>query len=199
MKILVISDIHENFHNLLLALEEAKRRSVEQIICLGDLMNTGIAKVLAIQEIPVFMIWGNNDGEKVEIMQTALQDDSNLDVSVNVYDFMELDGRKLFLSHYNDLAEPMAQSGLYDAVFFGHNHKASVKNIGKTIVVNPGEICAQKTGLSTMAIYDTKNNEVEIVTLEGSVTLKSDLVDNYFRDNAEKLGFRSDFVYEDKS
>jgi len=67
MKIAIISDIHENFHNLILALQEIEKHDIEQIICLGDLMNAGIAKILATQKIPVFMIWGNNDGEKVDI------------------------------------------------------------------------------------------------------------------------------------
>jgi putative phosphoesterase len=196
MKILIISDIHENFHNLILALKAGEVHAVEQIICLGDLMNTGIAKVLAIQAIPVFMIWGNNDGEKVEIMQTAFKPESNLKVSINVYDFLELDGRKIFLSHYNDLAEPMARSGLYDAIFYGHNHKVKKEKIGRTLVVNPGELCAQKTGDATIAIYDTLTNDAEIITLENSITLKSKLVDDYFQANAEALGFRSDFVYK---
>lgn len=197
MKVLVISDIHENFHNLLLALEKGKEYGVEQIICLGDLMNSGIAKVLSIQDVPSFMVWGNNDGEKVEITQTALRTKSNLSIAVNVYDFMTIGDRKLFLSHYDDLARPMALSGLYDAVFYGHNHKVAHSYVGDTLVVNPGELCAQKSGVATLAIYDTSDNSAEIITLEDSVTLKTDKVDNYFRDNAEKLGFRSEFVYKD--
>ena len=61
MKIGIISDIHENFHNLILALNQLKEHGVEQIFCLGDLMNAGIAKILSIQDVPVFLIWGNND------------------------------------------------------------------------------------------------------------------------------------------
>jgi uncharacterized protein len=60
MKLAIISDIHENFHNLVLALEEIEKRKCSQIICLGDLMNTGIAKVLAKAPIPVLCLWGNN-------------------------------------------------------------------------------------------------------------------------------------------
>ena len=127
MKIAVISDIHDNFHNLLLALEDAYKREIEYIICLGDLMNSGVAKILSIQEVPVYLIWGNNDGEKSEVLHASYRDGSSLTVGVNVYDFLELGGRKLFLSHYNDLAVPMAQSGNYDAVFYGHDHLAHNK------------------------------------------------------------------------
>ena len=80
MKIAVISDIHENFHNLILALQDIKKREVYGIVCLGDMMNAGIAKILAIQEVPVYLIWGNNDGEVVDVMRASYKEGSNLKV-----------------------------------------------------------------------------------------------------------------------
>ena len=191
MKIALISDIHDNFHNLLLALEDAKCRNAEYIICLGDLMNSGVAKILAIQEVPVYLIWGNNDGEKSEVLHASYREGSNLTVGVNVYDFLDLGGRKIFVSHYNDLAIPMAQSKNYDAVFYGHDHLSHLSHIDDTLVLNPGEICALKTGTATYAMYNADDNSAEIITLEGAVTTKTDLVNNYFKENMNRLGFRS--------
>lgn len=191
MKIAIISDIHENFHNLLRALEEMDKIGVEQILCLGDLMNAGVAKILAHHTIPTYLIWGNNDGEKVDIVKASYRENSQLTVSLNSYDFLELGGKDIFISHYDDLAKPMAESGRYDAVFFGHNHIASEEKVGHCHVVNPGEICAQKSGTATMAIYDTVDNTVDLVTLENTISLKSDYVDNYFKKNMDRLGFRS--------
>jgi len=191
MKLAILSDIHENFHNLILALKECEKQKVEQILCLGDLMNAGVAKILAAQNIPCFMIWGNNDGEKVDIMHAAYSEGSNLKVSLNTYDFLEFDEKKIFITHYDNLAEPMALSGLYDAVFYGHNHLLKKEKINERHVVNPGEICAQKTGNSTFAVYDTTENTVEIVNLENHISLKSKLVSNYFEENMDKLNFRS--------
>jgi len=192
MKIAVISDIHENFHNLILALESIAEHKVDCILCLGDLINAGIAKVLAIQSIPVHMIWGNNDGEKVDIVNTAYKENSNLTVALNVYDFLEIDNRKIFITHYDDLAIPMAESKNYDAVFYGHNHLSDIKKIGDALVVNPGELSAQKTGKASYALYDTDTNTVDIIELEGSISLKSDLVDNYLKAHKDELGFRSE-------
>jgi len=192
MKVAVISDIHENFHNLILALKEIEDRKADCIICLGDLINAGIAKVLSIQSVPVYMIWGNNDGEKVDIVKTAYRDNSNLKVSLNVYDFLELDGRNVFVSHYDDLARPMAKSGMYDAVFYGHNHIRSIEHIGDTVVANPGELAAQKSGIASFLMYNTEDNSCALIELEGSISLKSDLVDDYFRTHKEALAFRSE-------
>lgn len=191
MKIAVISDIHENFHNLILALDHIQSSGAEAIICLGDLINAGIAKVLSIQSVPVYMIWGNNDGEKTDIVRTAFRPNSNLQVSLNVYDFLELGGRKIFISHYDDLALPMARSGIYDAVFYGHTHQKSIERIGDTLVVNPGELAAQKTGIASFVIYDTENNDVELIELDNIISLKSPVVGDYFNKHREALDFRS--------
>ncbi len=195
MKIAIISDIHENFHNLLLALEKIQEAGVAQIICLGDLMNLGIAKVLSIQNIPTYLIWGNNDGEKVEIMNVAHSPNSKLSISVNTYDFLEFDQRKIFICHYDDLAIPMAKSKLYDAVFYGHNHIKSKEQIENCLVVNPGEIAAIKTGLASFAIYDTIENTAELITLENSISLKSEKVSAYFKEHRAQLGFRSEQAF----
>jgi len=192
MKIAILSDIHENFHNLILALQEIERQEVEQIICLGDLMNAGIAKILSIQKVPVYMIWGNNDGEKVAITLVSKRPTSALTVSSNVYDFLELGGRKIFISHYHDLAYPMAKSGEYDAVFYGHTHIQKTDRMDNCWVVNPGEVSAGKTKKATFAIYDTIANQVEIITLENTVSLKTPVMEAYFQEYGSALGLRSE-------
>ncbi len=191
MKIAIISDIHENFHNLILALQEIEQHGVEQIICLGDLMNSGVAKLLASQTIPVFMIWGNNDGEKVEITLASQKENSALTVSTNVYDFLELGGKKIFISHYDDLAIPMAKSAEYDAVFFGHTHILSKEKIKHCWVVNPGEIAAGKTKKATFAIYDTNIDDINIIELDNAISLKTPLMEAYFNTHGHKMGLRS--------
>jgi len=196
MKIAIISDIHENFHNLILALESMSVHHIEQIFCLGDLMNSGIAKILAAQDIPTHMIWGNNDGDKVEITLAAKRENSSLSIGTTIYDFVDFDGKNIFLSHYDDLAKPMAQSGLYDAVFFGHNHIQSLEKINDCWVVNPGELAALKTKRATYAIYDTQSNDVKIIELSDSVSLKTAKMESYFSANADKLNFRSKKAFE---
>ncbi|MFA5994155.1 MAG: metallophosphoesterase [Parcubacteria group bacterium] len=181
MKIAIISDIHENFHNIILALKRIEQEKCEQIIFLGDFMNNGVAKVLATSKIPVFAVWGNNDGDKSVITKTSLNPSSNLTVSDSIYDFLEFGGKRIFATHYPDIAKPMAKSGEYDAVFYGHNHLKNEEKIGNCLVVNPGEISAHKTGKATFAIYDTESNSIEFITLDNSITLLTDEVEDYLK------------------
>jgi len=172
MKIAIISDIHDNMHNLKLAYQKAKELGAEQIICLGDFINPGVPKFLAKSEIPVFSIWGNNDGEKCLIMRVALEKGSNLTISDKIYDFLEIDGRKIFMTHFGDLAEPMAKSGEYDVVFHGHTHEKSENKIGDCLLVNPGELSSHKTGVASFSLYNTEDNTAEIVILDSILNTK---------------------------
>lgn len=174
MKVAVISDVHENIHNLCLFFEQVKEYKPEKILFLGDFMNLGVAKVLASSKVPVISVWGNNDGDKVAITKISLSGGSNLSVSFETFDFLEIDSRKMFITHYAALAKPMAKSGEFDAVFYGHNHQRNIDKVGDCLVVNPGEISAHKTGIATFAIYDTKLNEAEIIEIDGSITLKTE-------------------------
>lgn len=182
MKVGIISDIHENFHNLILFLEKIEKYNIEKIIFLGDFMNNGVAKILANSKVPVISIWGNNDGDKVAITKTALSENSNLKVGFDTFDFLEIEKRKIFISHYPILAKPMAKSGDFDAVFYGHDHKVNIDKIGNCLIVNPGEISAHKTSKASFAIYDSETNLAEIIFLENVVTIKTDKSDKFMTD-----------------
>jgi putative phosphoesterase len=188
MKIAIISDIHENYHNLVLFIREIeKSKDIEQIICLGDFVNGGIVKILANLSIPTFAIWGNNTGSKVEIMKTVLDKKNNLTITSDEnFDFLTLAGRNFFLTHYPSLAEPMAKSGDFDAVFYGHDHVCNIEKIKNCLIVNPGEISSHKTGRATFALYDTKTNSAEIITLKGNINMKTQLAKDYLKE----IGFK---------
>jgi len=73
MKVAIISDIHDNFHNLILVLKKIREdQDIKRIIFLGDFINNGIAKILAGSDIAVHAIWGNNDGDKSILTKTSL-------------------------------------------------------------------------------------------------------------------------------
>ncbi len=182
MKIAIISDIHDNLHNLVLALKIIKEKKIKQILFLGDFIAPGGVKILARCGIPVFALFGNNDGEKYTIVKTSLEKRSNLTMSDKTYDFFELDGKKIFLTHYPPLAKPMAKSGDFDAVFYGHNHEKNEEQIGKCLIANPGEVSASKTGIATFGIYNTKDNSIEIIKIPNAISLKTKEVDDYRKD-----------------
>lgn len=63
------------------------------------------------------------------------------------------------------LLNALVKSGLYDVVVYGHTHKAVIERVGKTLVVNPGELCGCLTNRSTYAVLNLESLEAELVLL----------------------------------
>ena len=142
-------------------------------------MNNWIAKILASSSVPVYAIWWNNDWDKVAITKTALSKWSNMEVWFDTFDIIEIDEKKVFITHYPMLAKPMAKSWDFDAVFYWHDHAFNIDKINNCIIVNPWEISAHKTSKATFAIYDSETNQAEIITLSWTISLKTENSDNY--------------------
>ena len=62
-----------------------------------------------------------------------------------------------------DIVNSLANSGKYDVILYGHTHKAEVRKLNGTLIVNPGEACGYLSGKYTFATVDLKNLEAEIV------------------------------------
>lgn len=130
MKIAIIADVHDNAHNLVLALDKINSyKNIKKILFLGDFAGAAIAGLLCSCPIPVFAIWGNNDGDKSLITKFAGEKDSSLEIGFATYDILKIDKRNIFLTHFPILAKPMAKSGEFDAVFYGHNHLKNKEKI----------------------------------------------------------------------
>ncbi|MEO8663700.1 MAG: metallophosphoesterase [Bryobacteraceae bacterium] len=164
MKIAVISDVHDNLWNLAAALGAIKQSGCEVLLCCGDLCSPFVMDRLREFPGPVHVVFGNNDADLFRITRKA-------DARVQVHgEFLELtlDGKRIAVQHFDNIARPMALSGEYDLVCYGHNHRFHVTRVGGTLAVNPGPIMGAG-GFSadgwqdvpaTFVIYDTATGEV---------------------------------------
>jgi putative phosphoesterase len=112
---------------------------------------------------PVHVVWGNNDGDKMMMMR-VIRDFTHV-ILHGEFGELALGGRKIAVTHYPRIASPLAGSGEYDAVFYGHDHTANAAQRGATLLLNPGEVMG-KEGRSTFAWYDTELGSGEIVTVD---------------------------------
>ncbi len=160
MKIGVISDTHDRIDHLAKALKMLRKGGVKVLIHCGDFCAPFMIEELAKFSGEVHCVFGNIDDRYNTPLKAR-------ELGINFHgDLAELEfsGRKIAVNHYPKIAEALASVGLYDAVFFGHNHTASKKCVGKTLLCNPGELMGRK-GKLTFGIYDTDGNDVEIVEL----------------------------------
>ena len=172
MKILVISDIHENFDNLSRVLKMIPELWVEKIFCLWDMINWWIWKMIVWTDIPAHIIWWNNDGNKTWVMRACFNSKNGSTISNNEFDAFEIDGKRVFLTHYPIIAQSIAKSWDYDVVMYGHDHLKHQEMVWKCLLLNPGEICASRTKTCTYAVYDTLTNTVDILELKDATSIK---------------------------
>jgi hypothetical protein len=131
----------------------------------GDIISPFSAKEFFSLNYPIFVTFGNNDGER--LMLKDIFSSSNKSKLVWPKITVKLGGYKIALLHGEDedAVEALAKSGVYDIVIYGHWHKVVNKLIGNTLLINPGELCGYLTGKSTLAIVDLETKEVQIVEL----------------------------------
>jgi predicted phosphodiesterase len=86
-----------------------------------------------------------------------------------------LDGRKLAVNHFDYIARPIAGSGAYDIVCYGHNHEFHVARVGGTLAVNPGPIMGARFPggkwedvVPTFVMVDVETLNVEAFEIGGS-------------------------------
>jgi len=157
----IMSDSHDHIEAIGAAVKFFNRAEVELVIHAGDLIAPFTAREFKNLHSPLEAIFGNNDGER-HVLRTAYEGISVLE------DFKELevDGRKIAVIHGTTeaLVDALRKSGKYDVVVRGHTHQMGVSD-GKTVVINPGEVCGYLSGEKTVMLLDTDDLSWEVVPL----------------------------------
>src|SRR5271165_2243592 len=160
MKIAILSDIHDNVWKLAAALTAV--RDADVLLCCGDLCLPFIVHQLGRGfGRSVHIVFGNNDGDLYRIAANARQY-GNIRLHGELFRG-EFDGRRLVMNHYDSIARPLAASGEFDVVCYGHNHVFAIERVGTALAINPGAIMGAtfaadgtRTDVpSTFVIYET--------------------------------------------
>ncbi len=140
MRLAILSDIHDNLWNLSAALDAVK--GADALICCGDLCSPFVIDELAKFERDIHIVFGNNDADLYRITAKALKK-PNCHLHGELFQ-TTFEGKRFAVNHFDYLARPMAKSGDYDVVCFGHNHEFEISRQGACLLINPGPIMGAK-------------------------------------------------------
>ena len=162
MKIVIFSDSHDNVSNLEAALSQAQEADV--LIHCGDLCSPFIVERMGsmLNGIPVHVVWGNNEGDVRLICRNAANY-PNLELH-GEFASLSLDGLRVAVNHYPEIARSLAASGEYDLVCYGHDHIAHHSIVSSCSLLNPGQIMGMN-GKATFASFDTQTRSVKFVNI----------------------------------
>jgi uncharacterized protein len=163
MRLALMSDIHDNLWKLDPVLKYVKQCDV--MICCGDLCSPFV-----IDELgggfggEIHVVFGNNDADLFRIT-TKSKRYPNIRLHGELCE-VELGGKQFAVNHFDYIARPLAKSGMYDVVCFGHNHEFETTTYGKTMALNPGSILGAKFGsgrredtVSTFIVYEIETGK----------------------------------------
>ena len=163
MKIAVLSDIHDHTRNLATALGQINESAAEILFCLGDLCEPStLAQMAAGFSKTMHVVRGNNDGDWL-LHERIVADHGHVTLHGQIAE-LDLGGSKIALNHYPRIAGRLAESGSYDAVFSGHDHRRYSKLVGRTLWANPGDVVG-RFGAPGFGLYDTEAREFSHVDL----------------------------------
>jgi uncharacterized protein len=157
MLIGIFSDTHDNLPQIERAILEFAKRKVDAVLHAGDIVAPFAAKLIATITVPVYIIYGNNDGEKTGL-KTVLPQIQTGPVEI------KLGGRCIAMAHDFSQIPPTMETKA-EILVAGHTHQAFVKIDKKKMYINPGECGGWLKGRSTVAILDTEKMQVEIIDL----------------------------------
>ncbi|MEM3506148.1 MAG: metallophosphoesterase [Candidatus Bathyarchaeia archaeon] len=164
MKVGLISDSHDNIPMIDKAINELNRLNLEIVLHSGDFIAPfAVARFKSLKN-KLIGVYGNNDGDKALIKQKF----NEFGMEIRGY-FAEIkiEGLKLALlhGHEKELLDSLINSQAYEFIVYGHTHKVKIEHLGKTLIINPGELCGYLSGKSTIGVLNTKTKEVRIIEL----------------------------------
>ncbi|MCI0713996.1 MAG: metallophosphoesterase [Chloroflexi bacterium] len=169
MLIGIISDTHDQVHYLPRVVSYYQDRGIEMLFHCGDWISPFTLQYFKPLDVPVYAVYGNNDGDKFTHQRVAQRVGLNLTMEDQLLTHT-VSGKNLAIYHGTSpsIVNALIKCGDYDAVFYGHNHLAKIEQHGRTLAMNPGTLLDKTTedvqGAS-FGLYDVVAHQGEIIWL----------------------------------
>jgi uncharacterized protein len=165
MLIGAVSDSHDNLTQIDKAVQQLNQKSVGLVLHAGDYVSPFTIAHFKKLDCNFIGVFGNNDGDH-NLLTIRFHETSNCIIR-DRFTQVTIQGYRIGLLHGDEteLLNTLIDTGYFNAVIHGHSHNRSIEQKGKTLVVNPGELCGYLTSKATLALLDTEKNTAEIVEL----------------------------------
>jgi putative phosphoesterase len=170
MKYVIISDMHDNYSNLIRVSAWCENNRVNKIICCGDLTNNETLRLLSdCVSGPIHLIRGNADVYD----EDAVWQYNNICYYGRI-GRIRINNINIGICHEPNYYDKVLAQGQCDTIFYGHTHKPwfsekKYKSKGRdkehrVRLVNPGNL----GGLmyqATFAVWTVSSNRLELIVL----------------------------------
>ncbi|MFH1583226.1 MAG: metallophosphoesterase family protein [Candidatus Falkowbacteria bacterium] len=160
MKLVIISDIHDNLVNLEKCLNWGKGEEITNAVCCGDIVNAETLKYLAESFKTIYLVRGNLEiYDEVEINKY-----NNLNY-LGRFGVFELDEKTVGLCHEPWYIKSVLNIKPCRLVFYGHTHEPWIGEKDGVITANPGTL-GGVFNKASFAVWDSESGKLELKILE---------------------------------
>jgi len=160
----IMADTHDNLPLVDKAVKRLNEEKVELMLHAGDYIAGFVIPRFKPLKASLIGIFGNNDGDH-EMLRKKFKE-AGFDLR-GAFAEVKVNGLRIAMLHGEEeaLLHSLINAESYDVIVYGHTHEAKTYRKGKTLVINPGEVCAYVTKKSTLAILNTETLDVKIIPL----------------------------------
>lgn len=160
-----VSDSHDNLTQIDKAVQLLNNKKVGLVLHAGDYTSPFTIAHFKKLDCNFIGVFGNNDGDH-PLLTKRFQETNNCIIR-GQFTQVNVENYRIGLLHGDEteLLNTLIDSCYFNAVIHGHSHNSGIEQKGKTLVINPGELCGYLTGKATLALLDTERNSAEIVEL----------------------------------
>jgi putative phosphoesterase len=147
------------------AIRRLNQEGVELVLHTGDYVSGFTIPRFKALNARLIGVFGNNDGDRQKLKE-KFGENGKLEIRGSFAE-LTVGGLKAALLHGSEeeLVKALIEGQSFDVVVRGHLHRTEAYRKGKTLVINPGEVCGYLSGRSTIALLDTAKNEAKTVEL----------------------------------
>lgn len=159
MKILIVSDTHDNLENLKKIFDYTHKKNIRTLIHCGDVCNGDTLSLIEKNFDNIYLALGNAD------LKFSLFEKPKKTKIFESKGEVEIEGLKIGFCHIFNLKEQKENLKRFDFFFFGHTHWPFLKKEKNCFLANPGNLA----GLfykPTFAVLDSKTKKLELKFLE---------------------------------
>jgi putative phosphoesterase len=137
MRVGIISDTHGHTRNTLEAVDKFRAAGIEQLIHCGDIGSPAVVELLG--DWPTHFVLGNVDQDVAELQATILGAGHKFH---DRFGSVEFESKRIAFLHGDDSRRWHAtvNEGTWDLLCYGHTHKAELRRMERTLILNPGAV-----------------------------------------------------------
>lgn len=161
MKIIIISDIHDNIVNLEKVINWCVTEKVGALVCAGDITNSETLEFLATEfKGTIYLIRGNLEiYEEAEIKKYK---------NINYYGrfgVANIEGKNIGICHEPSFTNELLKNTKCDLIFYGHTHKPWIEERRGVKLINPGTLGGVFQRAS-FAVWEVENGKIDLNLVE---------------------------------